>query len=312
MRLIVWRIIGAIPLVLTVVIITFVLARLAPGDPINAMIETGADTSRVDAIKHEYGLDLPIYQQLWLYLVQLAHGNLGYSFSQGGIPVSEIIGDSWLVSLQLGSLAVLIMVVLGVPLGVLAAVHRRRKLDLVIRGFMVLGTSIPSFVLAYAAIWTLGVQWKLVPIVGWGTPEQAILPAFFLALPGAALLCRQTRSAVLDALSQDYVRTARAKGMAEWIVLTRHALRNGLLPVVTLLGPVMGAAVGGFFIMESIFSIPGMGRLSVQAIFSRDYPLLQGIVLLLSLAFIIINLAVDLTYLWIDPRIHYRRARRRH
>ena len=312
MRMILRRAIGALPLALVAVIITFVLGRIAPGDPVSAMLENGASQTVVDSILIHYGLDKPILEQLWIYFGELLHGNLGYSYSRGGIPVIEIIGDSWLVSLQLGALSMLLMLGLGIPLGIIAAAYRSRTLDWVVRGFVVLGTSVPSFVIAYVGIWWLGVQLKALPIGGWGSWEQAILPTIVLGLPGAAYLTRQTRSALLDALSQDYIRTAKAKGLSQITIMTRHALRNSLLPVVTMVGPVLGTAVGGFFIVENIFSIPGMGRLSVQAVYSRDYPLLQAIVLLLVFSFVCANLLVDIAYLWIDPRIHHRKASRAH
>jgi ABC-type dipeptide/oligopeptide/nickel transport system permease component len=312
MNLVLRRVLGAIPLTLVAVIITFVLGRIAPGDPISAMLENGTSPEVADSIRSHYGLDRPILEQLWIYLGELLRGNLGISYSQGGLPVMEIIGESWLVSLQLGLLSMLIMLGLGVPLGIVAAANRGRAWDWIIRGFVVIGTSVPSFVIAYAGIWWLGVQLNLLPIGGWGTWQQAILPPLVLGLPGASYLTRQTRSALLDALSQDYIRTANAKGLSRVSVLTRHALRNSLLPVVTLVGPVLGTAVGGFFIVENIFSIPGMGRLSVQAVYSRDYPLLQAIVLLLVFSFVTANLLVDMAYAWIDPRIHHRKASRAH
>jgi ABC-type dipeptide/oligopeptide/nickel transport system permease component len=297
---------GSIPLLLAVAIFTFLMGRLAPGDPISALLENGVDPQVVETVKVHYGLNEPLFYQLWLYLVNLFQGDFGYSYSQGGIPVLELIGEGWLVSLQLGALGVTVMLLVGIPIGILAATHRNGWQDWLVRGFAIVGTSVPSFVLAYAAIWTLGVQWRLLPIGGWGTWQQMILPALFLGLPGSAYLARQTRAAVLDALTQDYIRTADAKGLRKWQILTKHALRNALLPVVTVMGPVLGGLVGGFFFIENIFSIPGIGRLSVQAVFSRDYPLLQAIVLLLATGFVLANLLVDLAYLWIDPRIRYK------
>jgi ABC-type dipeptide/oligopeptide/nickel transport system permease component len=305
MRLIIRRGLISIPLLLAVAVLTFLLGRLAPGDPVSALLENGVDPGLVESIKTHYGLDKPLPEQLWLYLSNLVRGDLGYSYSRGGLPVSEVISEGWLVSLQLGCLGIMVMLGLGLPFGILAATQRGKTGDWLVRGFIVIGTTLPSFVLAYAAIWLLGVEWRILPIYGWGSWQQAILPALFLGLPGAAYLARHTRAAVLDTLTQDYIRTAQAKGLSYRRVLLYHALRNGLLPVVTVLGPILGGAIGGFFFIETIFAIPGIGKLSIQAVFSRDYPLLQAITLLLATGFVLANLLVDLAYLWIDPRIRY-------
>lgn len=302
-QLILRRVLSAPLLLLAVVSLTFVIGRLAPGDPISALVENATDPAVVERVKQQYGLDRAWPEQFWRYLSRLLQGDLGYSYSQGGLPVAEIIGDGWLVSLQLGLLGITLMTLAGLSLGLLAAFQRGGLVDWLVRFLAVLSISVPSFVLAYLALWTFGVQWRWLPLGGWGTWRQAILPTLFLGLPGSAYLARQTRAAVLDVLAQDYIRTARSKGLpVRWVVL-RHTLRNALLPVITLLGPALGGIVGGFFFIENIFSIPGIGRLTVQAIFSRDYPLLQALVLLMATSFILANLLVDVIYLWVDPRV---------
>jgi peptide/nickel transport system permease protein/oligopeptide transport system permease protein len=287
--------------------ITFMVGHLAPGDPIQTLLGNRFDPVRYEQLRHEYGLDKPLHEQYLAYLWGLLHGDLGKSFKYAGRPVSEILAQGVPVSLQLGAVALLVSTLVGVPAGVYAALNHARVSDRVIMVVMLGLFSIPSFVLIpiirYFDFLAYDAGLPSLPVAGWGAPEHWVLPVFVLAAGTAGYITRLTRASMLEVLRQDYIRTAYAKGLYERTVVARHALRNALLPVVTVLGPSTAFLVTGAFIVESIFSVPGIGFLSVQSIGQRDYPVIQATTLLLGFAVVLMNLATDLLYMALDPRI---------
>ena len=312
-RLILRRLGATIPVLLLVTAGVFSLLHLTPGDPIDAMMAESQDATAKAALRAELGLDRPIAVQYAAWVGRLLRGDLGRSI-RNGEPVLENVGRRLRPSLQLASLAMAISVVVAFPVGLLSAFRRRTAVDRAGTTFALFGICMPNFLLALLLIFVFGVTLRWLPISGYVDPleepwdglRSLILPAVTLGLALGAVITRTLRSSLLEALTEDYVRTARAKGMAEWRILRRHVLKNALLPVVTVLGLQLGTLIGGAVITEYVFALPGVGRLVVDAVFARDYPLVQGVVLLIALGFIASNLLVDVLYGWIDPRIRYR------
>jgi len=312
-RLILRRLGATIPVLLLVTAGVFSLLHLTPGDPIDAMMAESQDATAKAALRAELGLDRPIAVQYAAWVGRLLRGDLGRSI-RNGEPVIENVGRRLRPSLQLASLAMAISVLVAFPVGLLSAFRRRTAVDRAGTTFALFGICMPNFLLALLLIFVFGVTLRWLPISGyvdpleepWDGMRSLILPAVTLGLALGAVITRTLRSSLLEALTEDYVRTARAKGMAEWRILRRHVLKNALLPVVTVLGLQLGTLIGGAVITEYVFALPGVGRLVVDAVFARDYPLVQGVVLLIALGFIASNLLVDLLYGWIDPRIRHR------
>jgi peptide/nickel transport system permease protein len=312
-RLILRRLGATIPVLLLVTAGVFSLLHLTPGDPIDAMMAESQDATAKAALRAELGLDRPIAVQYAAWVGRLLRGDLGRSI-RNGEPVIENVGRRLRPSLQLASLAMAISVLVAFPVGLLSAFRRRTVVDRAGTTFALFGICMPNFLLALLLIFVFGVTLRWLPISGyvdpleepWDGMRSLILPAVTLGLALGAVITRTLRSSLLEALTEDYVRTARAKGMAEWRILRRHVLKNALLPVVTVLGLQLGTLIGGAVITEYVFALPGVGRLVVDAVFARDYPLVQGVVLLIALGFIASNLLVDVLYGWIDPRIRYR------
>lgn len=303
------------PLILLgVSVLVFVAIRMVPGDAITAMLGTEAGLltpAQRAALAEYFGIDQPIYIQYWRWLGGLFQGNLGIS-SIYGRPVLGVILERFPLTLELALLSMIIALAVGIPAGVFAATHNERLSDLGVRLFAMLGQSTPSFVFALLIIYVLSVYFGYLPPMGTFTPlfadplsnlSQLIFPALTLGLAFAASVTRISRSAMLDVLSDDYVRTARSKGASQSSVVWRHALPNALIPVVTLSGVEFGYLLGGAVIVEEIFALPGIGRLVLDAINQRDYALVQGTVLFIAFNFLIVNLIVDLAYAAIDPRI---------
>lgn len=295
------RLAEMIPVLLIVVGATFFLARAVPGGPFDRERPLPAEVRA--RLEEYYGLNQPAHVQLGNYVTRLLHGDLGPSLKYPGWTVNEVIGTRIPVSLSLGLVALLIAVLIGIPVGVLAASRPNTWFDTLPMGFTLLGICIPSFVLGpiLALVFALGLGWF--PPCGWGSPVHYVLPALTLGLVTAAPLARLTRAKVLEAGNQDYVRTARAKGLPESRVWFLHALRNGLLPVVTYLGPAAAGLVSGSFVIESLFDVPGLGRLFVTAIINRDMMLILGTTLVYAVALLFLNLAADLAKAALDPRI---------
>jgi peptide/nickel transport system permease protein len=311
--LILRRLAATIPVLLLVTAGVFALIHLTPGDPIDAMMAESVDDSVKRELRRELGLDRPLYVQYASWMGRLLQGDLGRSI-RNQEPVIENVGRRIRPSLQLAGLAMAISLLVATPVGILSAARRNSPIDRVGTSFALFGICMPNFLFALLLIFVFGVTLRWLPISGYVDPleepwdglRSLALPAITLGLALAAVITRTLRSSMLEALSEDYIRTARAKGLTDGAVVRRHALRNALIPVVTVLGLQLGTLIGGAVITEYVFALPGVGRLVVDAVFARDYPLVQGVVLLIAVGFILSNLAVDLLYGWIDPRIRYR------
>jgi len=288
--------------VLGVCTLVFLLIHLVPGDPVEAMLGEGARPADRAAMTAALGLDRPLGEQYRLYLLRLLRLDLGQSFSFQR-PVLDLLAERLPATLTLAGVALALALSLAIPLGVLAACRRGRPADSVAMGFSLLGGAIPNFWLGplLILIFSLWLGWT--PVSGREGPASLILPAITLGTSLAAILARMVRGSVLEVLGEDYIRTARAKGLAPGAVLWNHALRNAWLPVLTLVGLQLGGLLGGAVITETVFGWPGLGSLLVEAIQSRDYPVVQGAVLLVSLTYVLVNTGTDLVYAWVDPRI---------
>ena len=306
------RLLATIPVMGVVALFVFSLLYISPGDPaavIAGDIATEADIARIRA---QLGLDQPYFTRFGTWLLALAHGDLGTSIFTN-LPVSRLIGQRIEPTAALTLCTLIVAVGLAVPLGVLAAARAGGWIDRVVMGISVLGFSVPVFVIAYGLILLFSIQLDWLPVQGYTSISEGfvpfirhmILPSIALGLVYMALIARITRASMLDVLAQDYVRTANAKGLAPRAVLTRHALKNAAVPIVTIIGIGVALLIGGVVVTETVFAIPGIGRLTVDAILRRDYPIIQGVTLLFSALYVIVNLLVDLSYSLFDPRIRY-------
>jgi oligopeptide transport system permease protein len=288
---------------LAVAFITFSLMHLVPGGPWDR--EKALAPQIVENLNRKYGLDKSFFEQFGNYLWGILHGDLGISYIYQDRGVTDIILQGLPKTATLGVVAFLLAILIGIPLGMLAALRQNSIIDYFAVFFSTLFASIPGFVLGILLVLLFSVTLHWLPTYGWGSVEQLIMPAFALAALPAAYFARITRASMLDVLRQDYIRTARAKGLTERVILVRHTLRNALVPVITIAGPELAFLISGSFIIENLFSIPGIGRLFVQGVFNRDYGLIMGSILFYAFAIAIVNLAVDLLYGVIDPRIRY-------
>jgi ABC-type dipeptide/oligopeptide/nickel transport system permease component len=303
-RFLLRRVLGLVPVLLATVLLTFAANMFVPGDPVLVMLgDQSANQELARNLRAAYGLDQPIHVQFLRYVGGLAQGDLGLSFRFPGVKVTQVIADGLLISPLLALAAVTIALPLGLAVGVFAALNRDRLADTAAILTMVAGISVPNFAMAAFAVWLFSLTLGWLPVAGWGKPEQAVLPILLLAIPPAAYLARLARTFMLEVLQQDYVRTARAKGLPERLVIWRHALRNVLVPILTVVGILLGGLITSTVVIESVFNIPGLGRIAIQSIFARDYPVTMGIVLLFTLFYAGINLIVDLLYGVVDPRI---------
>jgi len=302
---IVRRVLVAVPTLLGVATVVFSLLRLLPGDPATVIAGPTATPEAITNLRHQLGLDLPMWQQYLSFLGRLFRGDLGISTRTGSPVVNEIFTRVPYTA-ELAVISLILAILIGVLAGVIASTRRGGGADLGISGSAVFGVSMPTFWLGLMLIIVFAVRLRVLPAAGSDQGVLSIvLPSVTLALFSMGLLTRQTRSAMLEVLGQDFVRTARAKGAGRRSVLVRHALRNAMLPVVTTIGLQFGALLSGAVLTETVFAWPGVGRLLVDSIGSRDYPVVQGVVLLLSVSFIVINLLTDLVYAYVDPRIRY-------
>ncbi|RDV80962.1 nickel ABC transporter permease [Ammonifex thiophilus] len=299
------RLLYLVPVMLGVSLITFLLINLAPGDPAGLILRSGGvepTREAVEALREELGLNDPLYLQYGRWLWRVLHGDWGRSFRTGR-PVVEELLSRFPATLELALAATLFMLCLALPLGILSALYRHAWLDHLSRLGALLGASLPGFWLGLVLIYLFAVKLRVLPVMGRGGLEHLVLPAVTLGFGLAAVYARILRAGMLDALGQDYIKVARAKGLPEKWVIGRHALKNALLPVVTLLGLSFGHLLGGVVIVETIFAWPGVGKFAVDSIFNRDYPVIQGYALFMSVVFVLVNLVVDLSYVLLDPRI---------
>ena len=296
------RFLLTLPALWLVLTLVFLLIHIVPGDPVEQMLGEGAAPGQIEQLRHTLGLDKPIFVQYGNYLWQIARGDLGQSFKFQA-PVRRVIFERYPATLQLAFLALLVCMVIAIPAGVMAAYRRGQPSDRAIGVLTLFGLAMPNFALGPLLITLFSIKIGWLPVSGRGGALNYVLPAATLGAALAAILTRMVRGAMLEELSSDYVRTARAKGLSETAVLVRHALRNALIPIITILGLQFGTLLAGTIVTETIFSWPGIGRLTVQAISARDYPLLQGCILVIALSYVLVNLLTDFLYAFIDPRV---------
>lgn len=300
------RVVQAVIIIIVIASITFLLMNLVPGGPF--LSEKAPSPQVLAALEAKYGLDQPVLVQLKTYLIDFVHGDLGVSFKmQKNRPVLDIIGDMFPISAKIGVFSLLWAIILGIPTGCIAAYHRGKKLDSFLRVVTTLGISIPSFVVATSLMILFGVKWKLLPIVGLNSWMSYILPCFALGFYPMCYIARLTRSTMLDVINQEYIRTARAKGVPAWLIVFKHSLRNSLIPVLSYLGPLVAYTLTGGFVVESVFNIPGLGRYFIQSILNRDYPIIMGTTIFLAALLVFMNLLVDILYKFVDPRVDLSR-----
>jgi peptide/nickel transport system permease protein len=296
------RFLLTLPALWLVLTLVFLMIHIVPGDPVEQMLGEGAAPGEIVQLRHALGLDQPLLNQYGHYLKQLAQGDLGQSFKFQA-PVSRIIFERYPATLSLAFLALFVCAGIAIPAGVIAAYRRGHTADRAVGVFTLFGLAVPNFALGPVLILVFSIELGLLPVSGRGGPLYYVLPAATLGAALAAILTRMVRGSMLEELSSDYVRTARAKGLSTGAVLFRHAFRNALIPIITILGLQFGTLLAGTIITETIFSWPGIGRLTVQAISSRDYPLLQGCILVIALSYVLVNLLTDVFYALIDPRV---------
>jgi peptide/nickel transport system permease protein len=306
------RLLATVPVLFTVAVMVFLMLRLTPGDPAAIIAGDNATTQQIIDIRTKLGLEQPILQQFFIWITSIVRGDLGESFFFRKT-VWELISDRIEPTLSLALLTMFIAVVVAIPLGVLAAYKQGTWIDRVVMGFSVIGFSVPVFVIGYLMIYIFAIKLGWFPVQGYqrlangfgGFLQSLILPAFTLSVIYIALIARMTRTSVLEVLNEDYIRTARAKGQTEIKVLFQHALKNAAVPIATVVGIGVALLIGGVVVTESVYSIPGLGRLTVDAVLARDFPVIQAIILAFSLVYVLINLLVDLSYTIFDPRIRY-------
>jgi len=306
------RLVAIIPVLAVVALFVFFMLRLTPGDPAAVIAGDNATSDQIADIREKLGLNLPIWQQFGIWLGNMLQGNFGESFFFKKT-VAELIAQRLEPTLALSVCTLILAVTTAVPLGVIAAYRQGTILDRVVMGFSVLGFSVPSFVIGYCLIYIFAIDLGWLPVQGYtriGTDfgafvERMILPSVTLGIIYVALIARITRASVLEVLNEDYIRTARAKGLTNRVVLMRHALRNAAVPILTVIGVGVALLIGGAVVTESVFGLPGLGRLTVEAVLSRDFPTIQAVILLFSVVYVLINLLIDISYTIFDPRIRY-------
>ncbi len=306
------RLAATVPVMLIVAVFVFLMLRLTPGDPAAVIAGDNANADQVAAIREQLGLNQPIITQFFIWFGNMLRGDFGESFFFKKT-VAELIASRIEPTLALSLATITLAVAIAVPLGVLAAYRHGTLVDKIVMGFSVLGFSVPVFVIGYCLIYLFAIKLNWLPVQGYqriadgfgGFLLRLILPALTLSVIYIALIARMTRTSVLDVMGEDYIRTARAKGQVEIKVLFKHALKNAAVPIVTVIGLGVALLIGGVVVTESVFTIPGLGRLTVDAVLARDYPTIQAVILLFSFVYVLINLLVDLAYTLFDPRIRY-------
>ena len=306
-RFLISRLASALIVILGVACLVFLLIHLVPGDPVEVMLGESARPADREALRHALGLDLPVPVQLLNFLEGLVRFDLGESLHSKRA-ITEILLERVPATLELATAALVVAVALAMPLGTIAAVRRRTGWDASAMTFAVLGVSIPNFVMGPLLILVFSFWLGWFPVSGNEGMASLVLPALTLGTAMSAILARMVRSSLLEVLGEDYIRTARAKGLGEFHVILKHALRNATLPIITILGLQLGTLLGGAVITEIVFSWPGVGQLTIESIQRRDYPVLQACVLLISLAYVLVNTLTDIVYAWLDPRIRIGEA----
>ncbi|UCH26415.1 MAG: ABC transporter permease [Trueperaceae bacterium] len=296
------RLFSLIPVLIVISLITFLLMHSVPGSPFDQEDKPLPPETRRN-LEAYYHLDEPLHRQYLRYMWNAVRGDLGPSYMQRNRSVNEIIVDHFHISFKLGMLALGIAVAIGLPIGIISALKQNTGWDYVAMFFAIAGVSVPAMTLGPLLIWGFALQLGLLPVARWGTWQQAIMPAVTLGIGHAAIIARLTRASMLQVIREDFIRTARSKGVPERTVMVKHALRNALIPVVTVLGPLFAALITGSMVVEQIFAIPGLGRYFVDSVSARDYPVIMGTTLLFAALLVISNLIVDISYSWIDPRI---------
>jgi ABC-type dipeptide/oligopeptide/nickel transport system permease component len=298
------RVIQAIPLLILATLVVFLLIHVPPGDPVRLMMGEQSSEEKVEAVREEMGLNEPLPQQYLIFLGRLLQGNLGDSI-RASRPVSELVGFALPATLELAGATVLIALLIGIPVGVIAGLRPGSIFDSLALLLALLGQSIPSFWLGLNMIVLFSLRLRILPTSGRGGIQHLIMPALALAPHLVGLIIRITRTSFIEVLREDYIRTAYAKGLHARSVIQRHAFKNALIPIITVVGLQTGALLGGAVITETVFAWPGVGQLAVNALKTRDYPVVQGVVLIAALVFVVINLLVDFLYAFFDPRIRY-------
>jgi peptide/nickel transport system permease protein len=306
------RVLSIIPVMAVVAIFVFLMLRLTPGDPAAIIAGDNANSDQIEQIRAQLGLTKPLYEQFFIWITKMFQGDFGESFYFKKT-VAALIGDRLEPTFSLATTTLFLAVIIAVPLGVLAAYKQGSWLDRSIMGFSVLGFSIPVFVIGYVLIYIFAIKLSLFPTQGYqrlsegffGYIHRLVLPSLALSVVFIALIARMTRAAMLDVLSEDYIRTARSKGQTEKKVLFAHALKNAAIPIITVIGTGLAVLIGGVVVTETVFSIPGLGRLTVDAVLARDFPVIQVVILLFSFIYVLINLVIDIIYAVVDPRISY-------
>ena len=295
------RLFMAVVTIFTVATLTFFVMNLVPGGPF--ISEKAISPEAQAALEAKYGMDKPLFEQYITYMKDALHGDFGDSLKQRGRSVMEIISMKFPVSAKIGGLAVLTSILIGVPLGCIAALNRGKVWDNIIIVIATCGIAVPSYVICTLLLYMIGVNFKILPTFGLSTWKHYVMPVMALAFYPTAYITRLMRSSMLDVLGQDYMRTAKAKGLSEYVSLFKHALRNAILPVVTYVGPMLAYTISGSFIVEKIFTIPGLGGEFIGSINARDYTLIMGTTIFLATLMVIVNVLVDIVYTLIDPRI---------
>ena len=306
------RLLATIPVMAIVAVLVFSMLRMTPGDPASIIAGAAATSADIAGIREKLGLDRPIVEQFLIWIGNVLRGDFGESFFFKKT-VASLVADRVGPTLALATTTMLFSIAVAVPLGVIAAYKQGTWVDRVVMGFSVLGFSVPVFVIGYLLIYVFAIELAWLPVQGYQSPSEGVggflarlvLPSLTLSVIYIALIARITRTSVLEVLGEDYIRTARAKGLPRTTVLMRHALRNAAVPIVTVIGIGVALLIGGVVVTESVFSIPGLGRLTVDAVLARDYPTVQAVILLFSLVYVLLNLLVDVAYTFLDPRIRY-------
>ena len=306
------RLLATIPVMVVVALFVFFLLHLTPGDPAAVIAGDDASPQEIEGVRRKLGLDRPIWEQFGVWIWSLLNGDLGTSIFSN-LPVTTLVAQRLEPSLVLALSTLLVAIVFAIPMGVLAAWKARTIIDRIVMGFSVLGFAVPVFLVGYLLIYIFAIELRWLPVQGYRplsqgidqTARSIVLPAFALGMVYMALIARITRASMLEVLSEDYIRTAHAKGVSTRSVLLRHALKNAAVPIVTIIGIGLALLISGVVITETVFNIPGLGRLTVDAILKRDYPIIQGLIILFAGAKVLVNLMIDLSYTFFDPRIRY-------